>query len=443
MPMNGVTAAKRWRACSVIIPLALGPACTNQVWIDFPPGLETGSAIGAYFSADGLHPFALPADSAGLRLPTELPTDSDLHIEAVVYDRSLAAIGIVEGPLRIPAADEPAGPLPPWSAAYRIAVRGGRADGDGHAWTSLAELSDSLAALRLPYGCAEGPRPDARELPEFQDVGGSVLAGEWAYYVIETRSADSRLTVWLHSMPQDLDLYVSQEGLPTQCSASCRSESTGEIPETCEIPEPGDARWFIGVRGVQAGPFILRATRHGTWANCAPVGVAEAGRNTHQTDPPPWCPEGTFLTRITQHARGLGPLDSPVIGSVECCGSSDVGRTSWTECAWHAVEQAGISSFEPTGTWCPQGTYLNQLDLDGGASVGTGPEIGQALCCGLDGGPPSSYHSCAWVPVADSYDPDTSWCPEGSFLTQLALRECDEPYRCPVIAQARCCRPQP
>ena len=426
----------RW----ILASLSLASACTNEVWIDFPPGLERGSAIVTFRGPDAVHPFALAGDASSFRVPAALSDSSDLHIEALVYDRSLAALGIAEGRIETPAPGEPSALVPPWAAAYRIDIRDGRADGNGRAWTAVGRPSSDVVGIRVPFPCRGGAPADATEVPTALDVPDSVVAGQWAYYVIETDALDRTLRVELDAAPHDLDLYVSQDALPTRCSASCRSERSGDRSELCEMPLPGNARWYIGVRGAEAGPFVLRATRHGQWDHCSHNGVEDAGINSHQMEPP-WCAEGTFLTQITQTEGHFSGTDAPVIGSVRCCGSGDVGLDAWTGCAWHEVETATATSLERTDPWCPEGKFLTQFDLDGGTDPARAPVVGRAHCCGLSGASLTAYLDCAWVPVEDSHSRYAHWCPTGAFLTQLDLDPCDQPMRCPVIGAARCCRP--
>lgn len=426
---------------AVLLGSAVG-GCSSSVWIDFPPELDRGSAIVAFETATAVYAFAIPASTPSLRLPSELTPAADLRIEALIYERSLAELGLVEGRQRAPEVEGAGGPLPQWKAAYGIDVRGGEAEGKGRGWASITSLGSDVSALRLPFSCPDSPTPTGTELPSGRGVEGSVAAGSWTYYEIDTTGLDARLTVELTGGLGDADLYVVQGDLPNQCNFTCRSENADTEPERCEVNEPGDGKWFVGVRGVATGGFTLKATRHGRWGDCQWVGVEDAGLNSHQSTGT-WCGEGTFMTQFAQTSNiGYQGPDSPTIGSAKCCTSGDMSAGGWTPCDWSLVEQAQISSLEPGAPWCPAGTFITQFNLDGGVTAAEGPVIGAARCCGLANTSTTSYHDCTWVPVDDSHAKEPSWCPEGAFLTQFDLDGCGDDHRCPVVGQARCCRPR-
>ena len=58
-----------------------------------------------------------------------------------------------------------------------------------------------------------------------------------------------------------------------------------------------------------------------------------------------------------------------------------VNVNAWGSCEWRPV---GLRMSHQTGlgNWCSAGSYLAQLDLDGGGgNLGDYPIVGQALCC--------------------------------------------------------------
>jgi hypothetical protein len=123
-------------------------------------------------------------------------------------------------------------------------------------------------------------------------------------------------------------------------------------------------------------------------------------------------------------------------------------RRPWAQCSWVGVERGGINSHGQGAAWCPNGTYLVQLDLDGDRTLAPhdAPVIGQARCCAL-AGIASAWGSCTWTDVArrgiNSHGKRPDWCAEGSYLTAIDL---DGDRRlsandAPVVGAGLCCRP--
>ena len=117
-------------------------------------------------------------------------------------------------------------------------------------------------------------------------------------------------------------------------------------------------------------------------------------------------------------------------------------------CVWVGV--GGAASHKPGKAWCPTGTVLSQLDLDGPVAGGGGadfPVVGRARCCAPEVPAPALQGSCSWqtVGAAASHQAGAPWCPAGSFLTQLDL-DAGGPGvlagESPIVARARCCRPK-
>ena len=118
--------------------------------------------------------------------------------------------------------------------------------------------------------------------------------------------------------------------------------------------------------------------RHSFW-----VGVQNAGINSHQPGPA-WCPEGSFLVALDLDGpRNFSAHDSPIVGQAMCANSAGRAMGRWGSCFWVGVETAGINSHQPGKAWCPEGTYLVALDLDGprNYSAHDSPVVGQAMCC--------------------------------------------------------------
>lgn len=102
----------------------------------------------------------------------------------------------------------------------------------------------------------------------------------------------------------------------------------------------------------------------GWWGGCQWRPVEQAGLNSH-SDRPDWCPAGTFLTQIDLDGnRQLSAHDSSVVGAAKCCGLYDVNITGWSSCQWVKIADGGRASHSDRPEWCPAGTFLTQLDLD-------------------------------------------------------------------------------
>ncbi len=179
------------------------------------------------------------------------------------------------------------------------------------------------------------------------------------------------------------------------------------------------------------------------WGSCPWVGVENAGINSHQ--PNTWCSNGSFMVGLDLDRCNCRGEDSPVVGQAQCCNLQGNQISSWGSCSWVGVQQAGVNSHQPSA-WCPEGSYLTGLDLDGGPyGPMDSPTIGQAQCCSLPA-PLSEWTACQWVGVESnsisSHQPNT-WCPNGSFLVGFDLDQqgAYDPLDSPVIGQAYCCSP--
>lgn len=116
--------------------------------------------------------------------------------------------------------------------------------------------------------------------------------------------------------------------------------------------------------------------------SCSWVGVENAGINSHQPGQP-WCSPGSFLVALDLDGpRNYSPHDSPVVGQA-MCSSPAVNNPTWNNCRWVSVANAGINSHQPGPSWCPAGSFLVALDLDGPRNFAAHdtPIVGQARCC--------------------------------------------------------------
>ena len=175
--------------------------------------------------------------------------------------------------------------------------------------------------------------------------------------------------------------------------------------------------------------------------------VERAGINSHQPGPP-WCSNGEYLAAFDLDGpRNYAPHDSPVVGQALCCpyGSNSAwrGQPSWTP-----VGRAGINSHQSGVPWCPDGSYIVAVDLDGPRNYAPhdSPIVGQVLCA-FPANDDGRWSESRWFPVEsggiNSHQAGRSWCDPGWFLIsydQDGPRNY-APHDSPVVGQAQCARP--
>jgi uncharacterized protein YkwD len=179
------------------------------------------------------------------------------------------------------------------------------------------------------------------------------------------------------------------------------------------------------------------------------IPVEQAGINSHSDRPPPWCPNGSFITQIDlDQQSGISAYDNPVIGRVRCGRLAGTESNKWASDPWWVpVEQTGINSHSSSGApWCPNGSFIVQIDLDQqhGVSALDNPVIGKVRCASLTGyGRWSSTTNWIEIGPARSHFPDDSpWCPNGSFITQIDLDAASmSAHDSPVIGRVKCSYP--
>jgi lysophospholipase L1-like esterase len=93
-------------------------------------------------------------------------------------------------------------------------------------------------------------------------TSGTLVLGEWHYYVIETTGSDSELVAGISSLSADVDLYVRKSAYPSINTYDCRPYLGQTNPETCTLPNTGSATWFVGVNGFKAGNYSLTVATH-------------------------------------------------------------------------------------------------------------------------------------------------------------------------------------
>jgi len=145
-----------------------------------------------------------------------------------------------------------------------------------------------------------------------------------------------------------------------------------------DLDRYGTNAWDSPIIGHALYCQVAGAENNG-WSTSSWRGVESAGRNSHAADDPPWCPIGTFITQIDLNADySISANDSPIIWQVRCASLSGFGN--WSAVTWVGVEQKGINSHQP-GYWCPSGSFIIQIDLDGAPTDDLdAPVIGAVRC---------------------------------------------------------------
>jgi hypothetical protein len=187
--------------------------------------------------------------------------------------------------------------------------------------------------------------------------------------------------------------------------------------------------------------LVISVNRQSIAESCFWVGVERANINSHQ--PLSWCPNGAFLVGFDLDGdKRYSSHDAPVVGQAMCCMPKTV-NDKWGSSMWVGVQSANINSHQ-LNRWCPDGTYLVGLDLDGDKrySPHDAPVVGQAMCASLRGS--GSSGRCFNIGVhranINSHQPNR-WCPAGTYLVGLDL-DGDKrysPHDAPVVGQAMCC----
>ena len=203
----------------------------------------------------------------------------------------------------------------------------------------------------------------------------------------------------------------------------------------------GALRGLIVILGLIAFPEIVGA-------QCGWRPVEAAKINSHAQGPP-WCYPGEFMTAFDLDGpRHYAPSDAPVVGQAMCCPAGAYPAWA-NLLDWSPVGQAGFDSHFPGSWQCLEGHFIVAFDLDGRAGdPHDSPVVGAVLCASVVGEPtPWTDASCAWRPVENaginSHQPSGSWCEPGEFLVSFDQDGPRHyaPHDTPIIGQAKCCRP--
>jgi V8-like Glu-specific endopeptidase len=217
---------------------------------------------------------------------------------------------------------------------------------------------------------------------------------------------------------------------------------------------PGRHSWYRPTSF--AFNWIFGLPRRG-WTQCGWVPVNRAGINSHAQSGP-WCPRGTYLVQLDLDGeKNLAAHDAPVIGQAHCCGIAGVAP-AWRSCRWVDVERRGVNSHGKPPDWCPDGSYLTALDLDGDRrySANDAPVIGAAQCCQPADSSARKWGSMYWIDVEHVSEvaprklnshaaSPPEWCLDGAFMTQIDLdgNRALSDHDAPVVGAVKCARPRP
>jgi len=184
----------------------------------------------------------------------------------------------------------------------------------------------------------------------------------------------------------------------------------------------------------------------GSWTSITWVDVGYDKSHFPQTGN--WCPPGSFLTQLDLDGdNSHGPANGPIVGKARCAKWAVYEASSWGQSVWVDVGY-DKSHFPSTGAWCPVGSYLTQLDLDGDSSHGAhnGPIVAKARCSKFPGSVFTGWGASVWVDVGydkSHFPTQGDWCPNGMFLTQLDLDgdSSHGPHNGAIVGKARCTSP--
>lgn len=165
-----------------------------------------------------------------------------------------------------------------------------------------------------------------------------------------------------------------------------------------------------------------------SWNNVEKAGISSHNRGIS------WCKNENLLTALDLDGdRRYAATDTPVVGRARCCKTG----SSSSSCSWLPV--GGSRSHQKGSAWCPQGSFVTAIDLDGGNVPYDYPIVGSVKCCKVS----KSWGECLWVEVGAtiSHQSWSNWCPAGTYITALDLdseKKLDA-HDSPIVGRAMCC----
>jgi hypothetical protein len=180
------------------------------------------------------------------------------------------------------------------------------------------------------------------------------------------------------------------------------------------------------------------------WRSCELIPIETAGKNSHEKIQLCPDGSYLTALDLDADASVSG-LDAPVIGQARCCRIEGAEQEKWADSSWVQVEQKGISSHSMSGSWCPQGSYITGIDLDScpGCDPLDSPVIGAVQCSKPPGN--GIWGSSYWMDVGpEKSHQKQEWCLDGAYITQLDLDRAGDagPHDSPVVGKAKCSCPR-
>lgn len=89
--------------------------------------------------------------------------------------------------------------------------------------------------------------PPYQELANHSPYSGSVSAGGWRYSFVDLEAGSTDLAVELSNLAADADLYLRHGSRPDLSTYDCSSAQGSTQAERCDVADPAEGRWWIGV----------------------------------------------------------------------------------------------------------------------------------------------------------------------------------------------------
>lgn len=298
--------------------------------------------------------------------------------------------------------------------------------------TAVAHFEDIALALaneEISFNCVDNYRFYAYVIPN-KPYEITICNKFWNAPLTET---DSQSGTIIHEVSHFIVVADTDDHVYTQ--------------EKCELLALGDPKKAI--RNADSHEYFaenhpsLEMAESSGWTSCAwhPVGYEKSHSKQEN-----WCPAGSLVTGFDLDPDGTqGGGNSPIVKEVQCCKLAAENASAWGSCSWHPV--GFQKSHFDQGDWCPAGSFVTDLDLDPEVLNGPGnsPIVGEVRCCELPSAQLPSWGKSYWFDVGRSRSHDSvleTWCPAGSFVSQLDLDGGDANYG-PVVGRVKCTAPAP
>lgn len=105
--------------------------------------------------------------------------------------------------------------------------------------------------------------PPYQELANHSPYSGPVSAGGWKYSFVDLEAGSTDLALELSNLAADADLYLRHGSRPDLSTYDCSSAQGSTQPERCDVAEPAEGRWWIGV--FNSSPDPVEHTLKASW----------------------------------------------------------------------------------------------------------------------------------------------------------------------------------